>query len=69
MTSAKHYAEDHGFSSLQDLIRELLRDKLFEEKGEKLSGFRTAIASEEALAKSWLTPEEEEAWAHLQKET
>ena len=28
----------------------------------------TALLSEEALARDWLRPEEDEAWAHLQKE-
>lgn len=28
----------------------------------------TAIASEKALAKLWDTPEEDEAWSHLQSE-
>ena len=69
LTSAKQYADVHGFASLQDLIRELLREKLFEAEGETLTGIRTAIASEAALAKSWLTKEEDAAWAHLQKAT
>ncbi len=69
LTTAKEYSDIHGFASLQDLIRELLREKLFEEQGEILSGMRTAQASEAALAKVWLTKEEDAAWAHLQKET
>ena len=28
----------------------------------------TALLSEEALARDWLRPEEDEAWAHLQQE-
>ncbi|MBI2446040.1 hypothetical protein HYV43_06645 [Candidatus Micrarchaeota archaeon] len=31
------------------------------------SGFETALASEKALAKTWLSKEEDEAWAHLQE--
>lgn len=34
------------------------------EQRETLSGF-TALASEEVLAREWLTPEEDEAWADL----
>ncbi len=68
LNSAKHYADVHGFSSLQDLIRELLRKTLFEEYNETLSGLKTAIASETSLAKSWMSKEEDAAWAHLQKE-
>ncbi len=64
--SAKNYAESQGFTSVQELIRELLRQKLFE--GEKISGIYTSITSEKALAKNWLSKEEDKAWAHLQKE-
>ena len=28
----------------------------------------TALLSEEALARDWLRPEEDEAWAHLQQD-
>lgn len=31
-------------------------------------GCFTYLASEESLARSWLSQEEEEAWAHLQDE-
>ncbi len=65
--SAKDYAEIHGFDSLQDFIRETLREKLFEE--ENLDGRLTYLASEKSLARDWLSKEEDEAWAHLQKET
>ena len=46
-------------------LREVLDFVLFlrnKNLGEKLS---TAIASESALGKDWLTPEEDEAWADL----
>lgn len=65
LTTAKTYAEQHGFDSLQDFIREILRETLFEETTDK----DTYLASEQALAKAWLTKEEDDAWAHLQKET
>lgn len=67
--SAKKYTELYGFDTLQDFIRELLREKLFEKEGETVGGFFTAKASEEALAKHWRTKEEDEAWAHLQEES
>lgn len=65
--TAKHYAEEHGFESLQDFIRETVREHLFE--NEMMSGKLTALASERSLAKHWLSEEEDEAWAHLQEET
>jgi len=67
-TSAREYADVHGFDTMQDLIRELLRQRLFEDK-EVTGGIHTALASEKSLARHWLTKEEDEAWAHLQKET
>ncbi|HIH15658.1 MAG TPA: hypothetical protein HA360_01305 [Nanoarchaeota archaeon] len=63
--SAKQFADKKGFDSLQDFIRETLREKLFE--GESLSGKNTALASQKSLAKNWLKKEEDEAWKHLQK--
>lgn len=68
-SSAKVYAEIHGFDSLQDFIREILRERLFEQEAETFGGLFTSLASEESLARNWLSPEEDEAWAHLQRET
>ncbi|MDA3855658.1 MAG: ribbon-helix-helix domain-containing protein [Candidatus Woesearchaeota archaeon] len=65
LNSAKGYVDMHGYDSIQDFIRETLREKLFEE--DELSGMETALASENSLAKNWLSKEEDEAWAHLQK--
>ena len=65
--SAKSHAELYGFDTLQDFIREVIREKLFEE--ESIGGVQTYLASEESLARHWLTKEEDQAWAHLQKET
>lgn len=64
--AARFYAENQGFDSIQDLIREVLREKLFED--ENLNGKLTYLASEQTLAKNWLLKEEDEAWSHLQKE-
>lgn len=64
--SAKNHANIYGYDSLQDFIRETIRQKLFE--NEELSGKETYLASEKSLAKNWLLKEEDEAWEHLQKE-
>ncbi|MCH8519164.1 MAG: hypothetical protein LAT82_00220 [Nanoarchaeota archaeon] len=64
--AAKNYSEMFGYDNLQDFIRETIREKLFE-NDEKISGKRTYLASEKALARNWLLQEEEEAWEHLQK--
>ena len=65
---AKAYSELKGFDNLQELIRELLREKLFDDESIP-SGLSTYLASEEYLAKAWLSREEDEAWKHLQKAT
>ena len=65
--SARKYADSHGFDTIQDLIRELLREKLFECEEKQPSGLATYKASESALAKRWLTKEEDDAWKHLQE--
>lgn len=66
-TTAKQHAEEKGYEHIQDFIRETVREKLFEE--EKINGIATYLASEKALAKRWLTKEEDEAWQHLQDQT
>ncbi len=68
-STAQNYAKLHGYESLQDLIREVLREKLFEAETQNLNGLYTYLASEKSLAHNWLTKEEDEAWAHFQKET
>ena len=45
----------------KDFIKELLREKLFEDEPERFGGMYTHLASEESLARSWLSQEEEEA--------
>ena len=65
---AKTYAEKHGYANLQELIRELIREKIFE-PDEKLSGVNTYLASQASLAKAWNSPREDAAWAHLQEKT
>tara|TARA_Y100000310_G_scaffold303201_1_gene341350 strand:+ start:106 stop:354 length:249 start_codon:yes stop_codon:yes gene_type:complete len=68
LNSAKVYAKKHGYSTVQDFIRELVREKLFDTEEKILDGFSTYKASEAALAKNWQRPEEDSAWEHLQKE-
>ena len=63
--SAKIYAENHGFDTLQNLIRELIRERLYESETDVFGGYSTYMASEESLARNWLSPEEDEAWSHL----
>ncbi|MBI2549580.1 hypothetical protein HYV83_00175 [Candidatus Woesearchaeota archaeon] len=63
---AKRYARRQGYDNLQDFIREMLREKLFDR--ENISGLNTYRASEASLARNWLRKEEDEAWEHLQRE-
>lgn len=37
-------------------------------ESEKVGGMYTYLASENSLAKNWLSDKEDKAWAHLQKE-
>ena len=67
ISTAKKYAKTQGYDNLQDFIREMLRERLFER--EDISGLNTYKASEASLAKNWLRKEEDEAWEHLQRET
>jgi len=66
--ATRNIAELKGYNNIQEFIREALREKLFENKDEVVGGKYTAIASEKALAKNWLSQEEDKAWAHLAKE-
>ena len=67
IATAKKYARSYGYENLQDFIREMLREKLFER--EKINALDTYKASEASLARNWLKKEEDEAWKHLQEET
>ena len=66
--SAKTFADLKGFDNLQDFIREILREKLFEKDNENIGGLFTYKASESSLAKNWLSKDEDKAWQHLEKE-
>jgi hypothetical protein len=66
--ASKIFAEKKGYDSIQDFIRELIREKIFDDKSESINGFLTYKASEESLAKNWLLAEEDKSWEHLQKE-
>ena len=67
LNAAKSVADVKGYNNVQDFIREMLREKLFEDQ-EKIGGKLTYLASEKTLAKNWLLKEEDKAWQHLQKE-
>jgi Arc/MetJ-type ribon-helix-helix transcriptional regulator len=67
LNAAKKEVEVKGYDNVQDFIRESLREKLFE-SDEISSGLLTYKASEQALAKNWLSKKEDKAWKHLQKE-
>ena len=69
MSSAKKYAKEKGYDNLQEFIRETIREKLFGNENESFGGLITSKASEKALARNWLSKEEDKAWAHLQEET
>jgi hypothetical protein len=62
---ANDYCEQYGYSNIQELLRESLREKVF--GNEKISGKFTSKASEKTLSKNWLNEEEDKAWEHLQK--
>lgn len=66
LEKARAFAKENGFSNIQELIKESLREKLFEK--ENIGGIFTYGASEKSLSKYWLTKEEDEAWEHLQEE-
>jgi len=66
LLKAKNHAKKFGYNTIQDLIRETLREKLFGD--EKMTGKLTYLASEKSLSKNWLDDEEEKAWKHLEKE-
>lgn len=66
LEAAKKHTNEKGYDNLQDFIRELIREKLFEE--DEITGVHTFLASHSALAKDWLSKEEDNAWKHLQKE-
>ena len=42
-SSAKDYADVHGFDTLQEFIRELIRERLFERELELFGGFSTYV--------------------------
>lgn len=66
LKKARKFAQKNGYSNIQELLKECLREKLFEK--ENVGGIFTYSASERSLAKNWLTKEEDEVWAHFQKE-
>ena len=61
MSKRELVAEEIGRLSEQDLDRLLAFIRALSEEHVDCS----RLATESALAKDWLTPEEDEAWAHL----
>jgi len=56
----------YDFVSTTDVARPLdLMSLLERDDSSALNTFQMMLASEHVLAKSWNTPEEDEAWAHL----
>jgi len=64
-SQAKKYSKSMGYGNVQEFIREIVREKLFEKENEAIGGLHTYLASEKSLAKLWNTKEEDEAWKHL----
>ena len=59
--AAEDYAKNFGFRNIQELAATSIREKIFDEN----ESMMTMLASEEVLAKDWLTKEEDEAWKDL----
>lgn len=64
-SQAKKYSKNHGYGTIQEFIRETIREKLFDSENETTNGFHTYLASEKSLGKLWNTKSEDKAWKHL----
>lgn len=62
--AAEDYAKKFGFKNIQELAASSMREKIFA-KREMNENMIPALMSEQALAKDWLTKEEDEAWKDL----
>jgi len=62
--AAEDYAKKFGFRNIQELAASSMREKIFS-KREINENMIPALMSEQALAKDWLTKEEDEAWKDL----
>lgn len=60
LNSAEEIALDNGFLNVQEMIRQLIREKLLQRE-DILFG-----ASMESFGKEWLSDEDEKAWASFQ---
>lgn len=67
LTEARSYAEKHGFSNIQDFVKEALREKLFEEP--KISKKELALVRKlaEVSEKKQLYGTEEELFKKLRR--
>ncbi|MFC1691739.1 hypothetical protein ACFL0W_06180 [Nanoarchaeota archaeon] len=68
LASARIYAEEHGFSNLQDFIKETMREKLFDQP--EISKEELALVSKlaEASEEKKLFGTEEELFKKLRRE-
>jgi len=57
---AEIVANKEGYINIQEMIREILRNKIYED------GDGLFEASMESIGKDWFTKEEEEAWQKFQ---
>ena len=66
LSHAKNYAEEHGFGTVQEFIKEAVREKVFEEE---LTGNEVALVKRllEATEKNNLYGTEEELFKKLKR--
>ena len=67
-SAAKTYADSNGYNCIQDFIKELLQERLFENTPENTGGIYTYCASQQSLSKNWQLKSEDIAWKHLENE-
>ena len=70
LQSFKAILDDHGQLHLLERVKMPARARVIvtflDEPTPERESFENSLLSEESLAKEWLSPEEEEAWKHLQ---
>ncbi|MBW2967046.1 ribbon-helix-helix domain-containing protein [Candidatus Woesearchaeota archaeon] len=67
LDSAKSYAEEHGFGTVQDFIKETVREKLFDEPDMTREELLLVRKLAEATEKEGLYGTEEELFSKLKK--
>ena len=70
LQSFKAILDDHGHLHLFEQVKMPRRARvivtILDETASDRESLENSLLSEESLAKEWLSPEEEEAWKHLQ---